>query len=91
MRTYVGFLVFSLFLLFVAVPLLADSPEGKPNCKLTTQIFMKSGKKKLDVDVIHTPSRQVCAAEAETRRLALDEDAEEVENTKVVFSWHDFQ
>lgn len=67
----------------------AAESEEKPNCKLTIQIFMKSGKKKVTIDEIHTASRDICAAEAQVRRLAGDEDPEEVENTKVVFSWRE--
>jgi len=66
----------------------AAEDEGKPNCKLTTQTLLKSGKKKLDIDEIYTPSRQICSAEAETRRLTISEDDEEV-GKSVVFSWMD--
>ncbi len=69
----------------------ADETKEKPNCKLTVQTFFKSGKKKVSIDEIHTPTRMVCQAEAQIRRLAVEEDPEEVDNTKVVFSWRDVQ
>ena len=81
-----GISILMVVLGLVATFAFAAEDEGKPNCKLTTQTLFKDGKKKLEIDEIYTPSRQVCSAEAETRRLTISEEDEEV-GKKVVFSW----
>ena len=67
----------------------AEDTEGKPNCKLVIHTFLKNGKKKLDVEEIHTDTRKVCQSEAQIRRVVSEESPDEIENIKVTFGWHE--
>ncbi len=76
-----------LLALLIAFPLYAA--DEKPNCKLVVHTFLKTGKKKVVVDEIHTASRGLCQSEAQLRRLVSDYDAEEIENIKTSFSFRE--
>lgn len=83
------FFICSLVLLTMVPCLAIADEEGKPNCKLTIQTMLKDGKKKVEIEEINTPSRSVCASEAQIRRVVSEYDPEEIENIKVTFGWRD--
>lgn len=65
----------------------ARADEGALNCKLVVHTYLKNGNKKLDVDEIHAPSRQVCQAEAQIRKVVSEEAPEDIASIKVTFGW----
>ena len=67
----------------------AADEEEILNCKLVVHTYLKNGNKKLDVDEIHAPTRKVCQAEAQIRKVVTEEAPEDIASIKVTFGWRE--
>lgn len=78
MKIFLSSFFITIFSVFSATAVAAESNDGPKNCKITVRTKFKSGKKKLDIEEVHAATREECKLMAKDRERTSDEEVEKI-------------